>query len=396
VFIKTLLMEPAVTTLSPTVPAASERYQVDETLIDDDHSKDVGGVNGITNPDTLAYANVNGNPGAETEAVGPKLEVKFSELSARGGVDALSTPSQDQINVNTLAASPNRPYGTHQDFNAMNQISSLRNEINASASAHKVSPEAIAGILYQEIATKGADDVKQDQYAAKIANTKPGSPERAAAIAEANSDRSNVSGPFGSKDITRDTTLGDSQISVRGVVELFGGKWNDKTKQYEQIPGAKGYLSGAMLPSKFFADPVGNSMKLLTNPKMAPALVGAWAERAIDQRSGKVRDGGTQYPKFDLNSNRDLHYVFLTGTYSTGGQFNTLWGKGGIDRAVTADPMRYTDLGRNIGPSPGATAALERRERINNLLRGASPDSQMQRPIEPTPRPGPNPNGQRG
>jgi hypothetical protein len=382
------------TTLNPATPTSGDNNLINNERLYEDRSQDVDGVNGITHPDALAYANQNYDVGTDADSVGPKLEVKFSEVGARDGIDSAGALQLEQPGVTIAAA--NRKQGTFQDFDAMRTISAERNDIKAAAKAHQVSPEAIAGILYQEISTKGADDVKQDAYATKIANTKPGSPERAAAIAEANADRWNVSGPLGSKNIIRDTTLGDSQLSTKGVVELFGGKWNAKTNQYEQIPGAKNYLAGAMLPSTFFADPVGNSMKLLTNPKMAPTLVGAWAERAVNERSGKVRDGGTQYPKFDLNSNRDLHYVFLTGTYSTGGQFNSLWGKGGIDRGVTANPMHHTDLSRNIGPSPGATAALERRERINNLLNGASPDSQMQRPLEPTPRPGPNPNNQRG
>jgi hypothetical protein len=369
-------------TINPTTQSVGDNYPLVEASIDDDHTQDTDATTGIANPNAVAYAtpvagNTSENGGGSISTV---RELQFAEAGATA-----------------LARVQGPAYVEENELRAARQISNLKDEINASGKSHNVNPEVIGAILFQELATKGSDDLKQDEYARAIAATKPGTPERQAAIDRANSDFFNVSGPnpLKPKDITRQTTLGDSQISTQGMVELFGGKWNDKTKQYEQIPGGKNYLPNVMDQRTFFQDPVGNSMKILTDSKLAPTVVGAWSEKQVAERSDRVRDSGTQYPNFSQSANRDLHYVFLTGTYSTGGQFVRLNGANwsGFDRARTEDPLKYSNLSRNEGPSPGATAALERRERINNLLNGAPLDSQYQPRYTPYPRPMPAPMG---
>lgn len=361
-----------------------------EVPLNHDHSLDVDGTTGITNPNVnLALLNAPYISNLSNDEIGPKRELSFSQTGAFNSVrGAINADGNGTTTIGgTTQAIARRDVAWSDESKAIRTISAMRHDIMAAGKSHNVAPEAIAAILYQELATKGADDLKQDEFARQIANTQPGSPERAALVQKANEDPSVSPNPFHLNQITRKTTLGDSQISVQGMVELFGGKWNSKTQSYERAydqsgKPAKNYLPNVMSQDQFFRDPVGNSMRILTDSKLASTTIGAWAEKQIADRSGKVRDGGTQYPNF-AQQNRDLHYVFLTGTYSSGGQFMSTfgqqWGRayglGKFDPAITADPMKYTDLRNDRGPSPGATAALERRDRINNLLNGADPNS---------------------
>ncbi len=236
----------------------------------------------------------------------------------------------------------------------------LRDQMHAAGTSHRVAPEAIAAILYQELNTRGASDAAQDRHAARIAATAPGSRERAQAIADANADWA-VAPPGRGGDITRSTTLGYAQLSVDGVVRLFGGRWNGSG--YERVEGARHFLPNVMSQEAFFRDPVGNAMRLLTNPELAPTLVGAWSARVIDLRRGNAAND-------DISLARpDLHYRYLTGSYSNGGIIKSLagWdiGQGGTDNERTRHPSRF-EPGQL---SPGERDALSRRRHIENLLR---------------------------
>jgi hypothetical protein len=236
----------------------------------------------------------------------------------------------------------------------------LREQMHAAGTSHRVAPQAIAAILYQELNTRGGSDAVQDRHAARIAATAPGSRERAQAIAEANADW-NVVPPGRGGDITRSTTLGYAQLSVDGVVRLFGGQWNGSS--YEPAPGARNFLPNVMSQEAFFRDPVGNAMRLLVNPEMAPTLVGAWSARVIDLRRGNAANDDISLAQ------PDLHYRYLTGSYSNGGIFKSLFGwdigQGGTDNERTRHPSRF-EPGQL---SPGERDALSRRRHIENLLR---------------------------
>ncbi len=280
----------------------------------------------------------------------------------------------------------NPPFLAPADRDARNQISGLRDEINNAAISHKVSPEAIGAILYQEIYTKDSADKVQTEWAAKIANTPVGSPQRSQAITDANNDW-NVSNPLNRNNITRDTTIGLSQLSVEGTVKLFGGQWNKDTGQYERLPASspnsKNYLPNVMNQEQFFKDPVGNSMRLLSNPEMAPTLVGGWGERVIDMRLRNPKNEDISLLPTNAGARaqqqrEDLQFRYLTGSYATGGLLNSFLGQSwggslgsGVDTARTQTPSRF-----GVGDlSPGERDALPRRDVVERLLRGETPES---------------------
>lgn len=242
------------------------------------------------------------------------------------------------------------------DPEAVAKIEQYKNQINAAGDRHDVEPEAIGAIMYDELTHRSLEDGRQDQLATGIAATQAGTPERAKAVQDANNDWSvNPAALVGirGKDIASNLTIGTTQLSVDGVKGLVNNS------------NGKNYLEGIISAADFNKDPVGNSMKLLTNETLAPFLIGAWAEKQVDTRSGQARDGIT-YPHFGRDDNRDLHYVFLTGTYSKGGYFQD--GSGHIDKARTADPLGYTNFGASTGPNQSATAGLRARETINTIL----------------------------
>ncbi len=233
-------------------------------------------------------------------------------------------------------------------------INQYRAQINDAGRHFKVAPEVIGTIIFDEMQHRGGKDVQQDKLAQAIINTRVGTAERAAAINDANNDWA-VRPPFQSGDISKSTTLGPAQMSVAGVRALV----------------SKGYLDGLIDKATFNADPIGQSMALLLDPKAAPYLVGAWAAKVMDLESGHRSASGFTYANFRQGD--AAHFVFLTGTYSEGGNFHNrdLFGNiksDQLDAAKNKDPMSFVNS-QGSGPNQSAEDALRYRAVINNALR---------------------------
>jgi hypothetical protein len=302
------------------------------------------------------------------EQLSPRDQASLDEqLSATGNTSTatlLNADSMESTGAGSLSAQatpnpqpgPSRPDISDIPGSTSYEVKQHRDQINAAAQRYGVAPEVIGGIMYDELTHRGFEDDAQDKLAERVAATLPGTPERAKALGDANNHWSvNPGAILGkkSKDIASNVTVGTTQLSVNGVKVLVNSE------------NGKNYLEKIISRDSFNKDPVGNSLKLLSDDKMAPFLIGAWAKKQVDTRSGEKRDGIT-YPKFGKDDNRDLHYVFLTGTYSKGGYFKN--DKGGIDKERTADPLKYTDLSKLTGPNESATDGLRARKLINTLL----------------------------
>jgi hypothetical protein len=283
-------------------------------------------------------------------AIDPFYEPQFDR--AQSGVTSDHSAATNATMI--AGAAPN--FLWRPDSQAVAKIEQYKDQINAAGDRHDVEPEVIGGIMYDELTHRSFEDGRQDQLAGGIAATQAGTPERAKALQDANNDWSvNPGAMVGmkGKNMASNVTVGITQLSVDGVTGLVNNK------------NGKNYLEGIIGKADFNADPAGNSLKLLTNEKLAPFLIGAWAEKQVDTRSGKARDGIT-YPHFGKDDNRDLHHVFLTGTYSKGGYFQDFWGH--IDKERTADPLKHTDLDKKTGPNQSATDGLNARETIHTIL----------------------------
>jgi hypothetical protein len=239
------------------------------------------------------------------------------------------------------------------DDRATKSVQSLRHEINNEAKSAGVDPMVVATILYAEQRHRSPEDGRQEELAARALVLGP-TPLRDITLSAINRDWS-----MDGNDIRHKVTLGAAQMSVDGVSLLVGNG-----------AGQKNYLSDIVSREQFQLDPLGTSLSLLLDEKYAPALIAAWCERVIDKQS--EQKGGEdaqafQYVDFSAK-NPKAHYVFLTGTYSSGGYFHGVDKK--PDPALNSDPLSYTDLNANTGPNGSASNALGFRDEVWKALTG--------------------------
>jgi hypothetical protein len=257
--------------------------------------------------------------------------------------DAMAS-AQNISPVSVQPTSPNISYAqlksslkvNDTDRTATYLLSRYKQQIFAAAKRYGVAPEVIATILFDEMRRRSWEDDWQDSWVRNSLNK------------VANSDQAggiNTLLYVVGKNIASNVTLGLTQMSVQGVINL----------------SRNGYLQQIISRNDFETAPELNSQKLLMNEKMAPFLVAAWCAYVMDSQSGMKSSSGFTYSSFRLSDNPDLHFVFLTGTYSQGGAFripnsagNTLDIKSNSDPEIIDNP-----------PNQRAADALKWREWVN-------------------------------
>jgi hypothetical protein len=173
--------------------------------------------------------------------------------------------------VSIQPTSPNISYELLQNSLKPNQtddvvtglISRYKEQIFAAAKRHDIAPEVIATILFDEARQRSWEDDWQDSSVRDLLNK----------VTDANGvlrdPRSTLLSVFG-KNVASNVTLGLTQMSVQGVINL----------------SRQGYLDQIIQRVNFETAPELNSLKLLMNEKLAPFLVAAWCAYVIDSQSG--------------------------------------------------------------------------------------------------------------